>query len=368
VHQDVISWSKGIVPDKIISKETLNHAGLIEMVSGLNVYQETQKAYLSAYEALGIDIINRVPSENAPAPTASEKKSIHTQNSNYTMTSLGVYDTAFRHSFECKNIDDVWNFDIENFSYEDLLVPVPHSCRQQDIKLREEILGNIGLYYPMLYTTLFMWPVEILGWEIFMLAATLESEKFFEKFLLPCAKKSKKIVKEIAESSDSPFVFLHDDLASAQGPVFPPRWYDEFIFPLYPDIFEPAKKMGKKIIFVADGNMSTFLPRLINVGVDGIMFENPATPLEAVIEHFGQTGNYFIGGIETAKLTFGSPDEIQKMVLDIGKKCSKYKGFAIASCGGLHGNIPLSNLEAYFDARAIIGASPADWRTKFVKL
>jgi hypothetical protein len=32
-----------------------------------------------------------------------------------------------------------------------------------------------------------------------------------------------------------------------------------------------------------------------------------------------------------------------------------YPGFIISSCGGLHGNIPMDNLAAYFDARREAG-------------
>jgi len=108
--------------------------------------------------------------------------------------------------------------------------------------------------------------------------------------------------------------------------------------------------------------MEAFLPRLVASGVAGRVFENPAPSLDAVKEHFGQPGRFLIGGIDTAKLTLDTADEIRKMVLDVTKKMDGCPGFAIASGGGLHGNIPLANLESYFDARAEIGATPADWR------
>jgi uroporphyrinogen-III decarboxylase len=253
---------------------------------------------------------------------------------------------------------------MDSVNYEDLLVPVPHPCTTRDIQARETALGEIGLYYPMLYTTLFMWPVETLGWEVFMLAAVSEQKRFHDQFLLPCVQKSKAIVAEMARASNSPFLYVHDDLASATGPFFRPAWYDDYIFPHYPDIWQEAKAAGKKIMFVADGNMTQFLSRLVDVGVDGIMFENPATPLEAVIEHFGQSGKFMIGGIETVTLTSGTPEDVRRMVFELYENVQDIPGFAVASCGGLHGNIPIENLEAYFDARAEIGATPNDWRCR----
>ena len=70
MKSDVLAWANGHPTSKRVAKETLNHPGLIELVSGLNVYEHTAKAYRRAYEALGIDIINRVPLENAPGANA----------------------------------------------------------------------------------------------------------------------------------------------------------------------------------------------------------------------------------------------------------------------------------------------------------
>ncbi len=59
MREDVINWAAGKPVGKVVSKELLNHRGLIEMISGLDVCQNTQEAFGRAYEALGIDIINR---------------------------------------------------------------------------------------------------------------------------------------------------------------------------------------------------------------------------------------------------------------------------------------------------------------------
>lgn len=361
MRQDVIKWAKGTSTSKIVSKEYPNHRGLIELVSGLDVYQHTPEAYRRAYQALGIDLINRVPLENAPYPTpAGETRPHPTKPYNYA--ALGVYDSVMRHTYPCTTPEDVWDLDVAALRYEDLITPVAHPPRADDIKVREEAIDDVGLYYPMLYTTLFMWGVEVLGWEVFMLAATIEPDRFHDHFIVPCAAKSKAIVTEMAHASSAPMIFVHDDLASATGPVFRPSWYGEYIFPHYPEIWGEAKRLGKKIIFAADGDMTAFLPKLIEAGVDGVFLESPTTPLEAQIEHFGETGRFFVGGVETAKLTFGTPKEVRQMVLDLYERAGQCPGFGIRCCGPLAGNMPLENLEAYFDARAEIGATPEDWR------
>ena len=362
MKNDVIDWASGRKPSKGISKETLNHRGLIELVSGLDVYRQTPESYRRAYQALGIDVINRVPMENAPQPTPEGHTGRHSSG-NYDMAPLGVYDTVCRRVYPCKAPEEVWNLDTHALGYSDLLVPVPHGCDGADIRTRHGAIGEVGLYYPLHYTTLFMWGVEVLGWEMFLLTATDDSVRFHDHFIIPCAEKSRKAVDAIVSADDSPFVFLHDDLASGMGPVFRPDWYDEFIFPHYPDIFRPAKEAGRKIIFVADGNMTQFLEKLVCAGVDGLMFENPATPLDSVVDSFGGVGQFLIGGIDTALLTTGTPQQVKAMVYALVERMKNCPGFAMASCGGLHGNIPLANLEAYFDARADVGFTPSAWRS-----
>lgn len=361
MRDDVIQWAQGRPTAKLPSKETLNHPDLLRLVTGLDPYADTPTAFVRAYEALGIDIINRVPLTNAP-PATPPGAARPLSDRPYTATALGVYDTFTRTRYAVTNPDDVWNLDVTDWRYEDLIVPVPHPCTADDVARREAALGPAGMYYPMLYTTLFMWPVEVLGWEVFLLAAIAEPDRFHEHVLVPCARHSRRIVETLAAASTGPFVFVHDDLADANGPIFPPAWYDEHIFPLYPIIFEPARRAGKKIVVVADGNMTAFLPRLVDAGVDGFMGENPATPIEACREHFGAPGRFYFGGIETARLTFGTPEDIARMVRDTAGRFADAPGFALSSCGGLHGNIPLDNLAAYFDARVDVAATPPDWR------
>jgi hypothetical protein len=233
MRHDVMMWAQGTPTQKIVSKEFINHRGLIELVSGLDVYQHTPEAYSRAYQALGIDLINRVPLENAPEPTPVGKTRPHSTKP-YNYAALGVYDSIMRHTYPCDTPEAVWDLDVEALRYEELLTPIAHPCRTDDIEAREQAIGEVGVYYPMLYTTLFMWGVEVLGWEIFMLAASLDPDRFHDHFIVPCAAKSKAIVTEMAHASTAPLIFVHDDLAQASGPIFRPSWYDDYIFPHYP--------------------------------------------------------------------------------------------------------------------------------------
>ena len=359
VKSDALAWAAGRPTAKRPSKETLNHAGLIRLASGLDPLRETAAAYRLAYERLGIDIVNRVPLENAPAPL--EPGRVVDLGDGYRASPLGLYDTLCRHVYPYRDAEEFFAAAARglDLDYTALRTPVPHPLSAADMAGRSAGLGEAGLYYCMLYTTLFMWGVEYLGWEVFMTAAMQDPAGFDELFLAPAAAASRRLVGELA-AADSPLVFVHDDLADGRGPVFPPAWYERWIFPRYPAIFEPAKAAGKKLVLVADGNMAAIFEPLKAAGVDGVMFENPATDFDAILSAFAD--GLIVGGFDTRLLSFATPAEIRRAAAELASKTAGLAGFALSSPGGIHGNIPIENLEAYFDARVKAGFTPEGWR------
>jgi hypothetical protein len=358
VKRDVLALAEvKRVSHKHPSKETLNHPELIRLASGIDPHTRTPEAYLEAYRSLGIDLINRVPEENAPRLLGFGE--VREAGQGYREAHLGVYNTVARHVYPFASVEEFWDAEALDPQYEELRTPVPHRLDPVEIRRKSELIGEVGLYYYMLYTTLFMWAVEYLGWEVFLVAAALDPEGFDEKFLQVVFPKSLEMIETLA-GVDSPFVFCHDDLVDAKGPMFPPSWYEKYIFSRYEELWFPAKERGKQVIFVADGNMNDFLEPLRNTGVDGVMLENPATDFDRILDVFGD--KIVIGGVETGILMHGSPELVRRHVLEVRERTRGIPGFVMSTPGGIHGNLPLENLEAYFDARVETGHTPEGWR------
>lgn len=349
--------SLGKTPTKILSKETLNHRGLIAMSSGIDPLKNTPEAYKRAYEALGIDFINRVPIENCPNPLVAGT-SVNLDE-NYKLMPLGVYDSYYRYHYPYADVDDFLEIEyIEELDYHKLNTPVPHTLTSEDITQRESAIGDIGYYYYQLYTTLFMWGIEYLGWEVAMMAIALDP-KFYDKYFLTPAFRQSLELTDILVKTESPYVFFHDDLATATGLACHRDWMKEYIFPRYPLLWEKVHVAGKKVIFVCDGNVSSILHDIKESGVDGVMLENPATPFEKILDVFDE--ELVIGGIDTTLLTNCTKKQVEKHVLQVAKM-TQGRNFAFSSCGGIHDGIPIENLEAYFDTRADVGVNRRDWR------
>lgn len=358
MKQDVLkAYLEKKMPDKRPSKETLNHGGLIYLASGIDPYADTQGAYLAAYESLGIDVLNRVPSEKNVRRVVGRGETRDVGNG-YSRAYLGLYDTFFRHTYPMASSDDFFETEDYDLDYQKYITPVPHRLDYDLIREKERIAGDVGCYYFQYYMTLFMWAVEYMGWENFMIAAMEDPEYFDTKFLQKAFETTMRDIEPLLKV-EAPYVWLHDDLVSKQGPMFRPSWYEEYIFPRYEQMFKKVHDAGKMVIHVADGNMDAFLPRIYELGADGVMIENPATDFDRATEIFHD--RVLICGMDTVKLTFGTPEEIRKQVEYVAKRTENMPGFTMCSPGGLHNNIPMENVIAYYNARVDCGFTKPGW-------
>lgn len=214
MYTDVSNWLAGRPTRKRVSKETLNHPGIIELVTGLDPFEETPAAYLGAYEALGIDIINTVPEEKAPPPvTPGEVNWL--KDGRVQETYLGVFNSTSRVRYPYETVEAFWEADVSALEYAGLDLPGSQymmPCTREAIERKMALVGGIGIYYYQIYTTLFMWGVEALGWEVFMLAAGMDAERFDRHFLEPMFGKTRDILTMLSQI-DTPYVFCHDDIA-----------------------------------------------------------------------------------------------------------------------------------------------------------
>jgi hypothetical protein len=254
---------------------------------------------------------------------------------------------------ELPKTDDEWVFQYDvsrdDFDLEERIA----SLRKRNGAFRAHF-GDRAVMYDLYYTTLFMWPIETFGWEPFLMAAASQPDRFDAALWEPWSHVSRKHFQALA-ATDEEVIFCHDDIAIGSGPVFGLDFYERHVFSRYEWIMEPVVQAGKKLVFVSDGDLGLFLERLLDFPIAGIMFENPITSFERVLETWGEAGRGFIGGVSTKLLTFGTPDEVAAHTREVIEMGSRYPGFIISSCGQLPGNIPLENMLAYFRTRNKMG-------------
>lgn len=268
------------------------------------------------------------------------------------LTHMGtaVWSEAIEENFEdnrvsaFETVEDVLSFDpVAEFGLLDHDELVAHYSRawqaQQDSTPTCVVPGGY-------YNTVFTWAIMTFGWELFLLAAGLDEERF-DRVMEGFFEISMTVFRAQAECGCKVFI-CHDDIVWTAGAVFHPEWYRRYIFPRYRKLWQPLKDAGIIIVFCSDGDYTEFVDDLADAGADGFIFE-PMTDLDYVVERYGQTKS-IIGNMDCRILTSGTPDDIRaevKRCADLGRDCP---GYFFAVGNHIPFNIPVDNVQVYADA------------------
>jgi len=156
-------------------------------------------------------------------------------------------------------------------------------------------------------------------------------------------------------------VCINSDLASQDGPLVNPAFYEQHVKPVDKKIVQHLKRVAPhvKINFHSCGSVPAFIPHFIDLGYDSI---NPvqvsACDMEpcSLKKRFGKSITFWGGLCDSQHtLPFGTP----KMVRDDVKKnvnCLKTGGgFIAANIHNITAEVPPENIVAMFDAAREFG-------------
>ena len=200
-----------------------------------------------------------------------------------------------------------------------------------------------GVHMTGTYTTCFSGLIEMLGWDMLLLAAGTDPVRFGD-FTNRYCKWFQQYMDALAEA-DIPLVMVHDDMVWTAGAFMHPDWYREYVFPNLKKYFTPIRDSGKKIMFTSDGNFTEFVDDLADAGVTGFVME-PMTDMALIAEKYGKTHS-FIGNVDTRILLSGSRADIRAEVercMGIGKSCP---GFFMAVGNHIPPNTPVDSVLYY---------------------
>ncbi len=200
-----------------------------------------------------------------------------------------------------------------------------------------------GVNMTGVYTTLISGLIDLFGWEMLLLAAGSDRERFGE-LANRYASWMQQYFEALAEA-DVQVVMVHDDIVWSSGPIFNPAWYREYVFPNYVTYFSPLLENGKKIMFTSDGNYDSFIDDIAATGVHGFVLE-PLTSLGYVVARYGQT-HVIIGNADTRILLYGTKEQIRAEVercIALGRDCP---GYFLAVGNHIPPNTPVENALHY---------------------
>ncbi|MBN1557057.1 MAG: hypothetical protein JW951_02790 [Lentisphaerae bacterium] len=206
----------------------------------------------------------------------------------------------------------------------------------------QALLGDSCLLLGWYYHTLFMWPVELFGWEHFMVAAMLDPDRF-RAILDQFYALTRRDLAAMAAVPGLPAIGCHDDLCNAAGPMFPPDWYRANVYDRYAELIALLHDAGKQAIFVCDGNVVPLLDDLAALGFDGIAVDGHAD-LRRVVEAF--SGRIIVGGMPAAVVSQGTPEAIEQMVKETAGIVRGEPRYFFQCCG-MAGRTPPENVKHY---------------------
>ena len=192
------------------------------------------------------------------------------------------------------------------------------------------------------YNTLFMWPLQVFGWDMFLQSCL---EPGFARIMDEFAEISKRVFRVFARLPVN-VVVCHDDIASTRGPTCSPAWLRRHIFPHYEEFFSILRAGGKRVIFLSDGCMDACADDVFACGAQGLLTE-PYTHFKPIARKYSQ---YFLAGEGDNRILMrNDPVEIEAMVRSMVETAQICGGYVMTIGNLIPWNVPPTALKLYLD-------------------
>jgi uroporphyrinogen-III decarboxylase len=170
------------------------------------------------------------------------------------------------------------------------------------------------------------------------------------------------ISKAYAEITETPLLFMGEDIAGTTGPIFNPKFVLKEGLPRWRWITDPIKEKGYKFLFHTDGRYGDFLKVIFDdLGADGL------NPIERnncndIFEIRRAYPNKMLFGnvccIHT--LPHGSLGDVEDETLELIEKIGPQGGIFIGSSSEVHEAVPVKNAEKMYQTVHAYGTYPID--------
>ena len=148
-------------------------------------------------------------------------------------------------------------------------------------------------------------------------------------------------------------VLVGDDLATQNAPFLSPELYRRYVKPRQHLLYRAIKKRTQaKLFYHSCGAVASFIPDLIEIGVDILNPVQVAANGMDPVTLKREFGNdlVFWGSVDTQRvLPFGNPAEVRDEVRRRIDQLAPGGGFVLAAVHNLQADVPAKNIVAMFD-------------------
>lgn len=337
--------------DRVAQIEYIMHTGLISNLYGGDPFKSPEEARAKAYERLDTDMIFWTLQSYSPYDRAREKgESFDVRPDSWSH----LFPTTWRAEFPINSVEDVLNYEPEDevdLSYAGLKDAVEYFDREHE---KAQKLHRSQLVPGGYYCTVFMWNIMTFGLE-WTLKAMYHDPRRFERLQKKFAKISLRDFKAWSQCDIKAFI-SHDDICMTEGPMVSPYWLQRHVFPWYRRLWHELKRKGMVVLFCSDGNINRIVDDLADAGADGFIME-PSCDLTLIAEKYGDQ-KVLVGNVDLRALTFADESAIIGEVHRCLETAGHCPGYFINVTGSIPDNVPLRNLELYFEACRKYGRRP----------
>ena len=228
---------------------------------------------------------------------------------------------------------------IEAYQPPDPGKPGNYSDWEKDL---EEQAGEF-LVWPSGYVGIYEKTFHLTGFENFMILMA-EKSKAIDDLLDKVTDYKIEIAKKAVELG---FKIAHtgDDLGAQTGSIFSENMFKRFILPRLKRHWEVFTKAGIPIIFHSCGDITSFIPDLIEAGMTVLEPLQPVMDFQFLKREYDKDLIFF-GGIDTQVMPFISEEETRELTRSTIRTLGKGGAYIIAPSQELINDIPLENITA----------------------
>lgn len=150
------------------------------------------------------------------------------------------------------------------------------------------------------------------------------------------------------------------DWASARGPMFSPRHFEEFVFPRLKQITALCHRFGVPYVKHTDGNVNALIDGMIEAGVDGIQAIEPMAGMDiARLKAAYGDRLTLIGNVDCATVLVDGPVEaVRAQTEQVIRAAAPGGGFLLSTSNSVHPGVKPEYYLAMLETARVVGAYP----------
>jgi uroporphyrinogen-III decarboxylase len=190
--------------------------------------------------------------------------------------------------------------------------------------------------------------------------AMYEAPELVDRLLEVCGTFSQYIAEVFAENPSAPLMFMGEDIAGSNGPIFSPDFIRRKALPIWKRIARPIKEKGFKFLYHTDGRVREVLPIIVNeLGADGFnpIERNGCNDIFEIRRDYPHLLLFGNVCCETT-LPYGTPEEVEEETLELVEKLGPQGGILIGSSSEVHDLIPVENARRMYQTVRRYGKYP----------